>query len=242
MMNPNHVAPGLRDFLHLPPATGSALSCDLVLCNVMIQDPTGMELFERVLKQKHALSKRFAFATGGVLTPQATAFPGPVTDPVLSEPLERGRALHGAEVAAATRPETPRRFHALDVDADPSGPRASDRRSPRRVRYRPGAAVVCAHASDGLKVVFARPVVRSGMPAVHSLSDRSCRPRFRRPPEYRPQAGSRSTQWPIPRNDVPARRRRTGFPTDRDPRGSLHRCGTEENNFRRTDAAIHRSG
>lgn len=61
---------------------------DLVLCDLMIPDLTGMELFERVRKQKPALSKRFVFLTGGVFTPQARAFLEQVTNPVLSKPFE----------------------------------------------------------------------------------------------------------------------------------------------------------
>ena len=47
---------------------------DLILCDLMMPEMSGMELFERVTAQRPELATRFVFMTGGAFTARARAF------------------------------------------------------------------------------------------------------------------------------------------------------------------------
>lgn len=68
---------------------------DVVLCDLMMPEISGIELF-RVLEARHpALARRVVFITGGAFTPEAAAFLRTARNPVLEKPfdLRRLRAL-----------------------------------------------------------------------------------------------------------------------------------------------------
>ena len=47
---------------------------DVVFCDLMMPEVSGMELFARVLDRCPAIASRFVFMTGGAFTPQAREF------------------------------------------------------------------------------------------------------------------------------------------------------------------------
>jgi len=68
---------------------------DLVLCDLMMQDLTGMELYAWVLEQRPRLAARFVFLTGGAFTDRARAFSEQMAGRLLHKPFsaEAVRAL-----------------------------------------------------------------------------------------------------------------------------------------------------
>jgi len=60
---------------------------DLVLCDLMMPDLTGMDLHELVQKSDPALAERIVFLTGGAFTPRATKFLDSVSNAWLVKPF-----------------------------------------------------------------------------------------------------------------------------------------------------------
>jgi PAS domain S-box-containing protein len=63
---------------------------DVVLCDLMMPDVSGMDVYERVLHARPDVARRFVFVTGGAFTDRARAFVDDVKLPVLEKPF----ALH----------------------------------------------------------------------------------------------------------------------------------------------------
>jgi CheY-like chemotaxis protein len=61
---------------------------DLVLCDLLMPEMTGMELYACVLRDSPDLSRRFAFLTGGAYTPETIAFLEESKRPTLNKPLD----------------------------------------------------------------------------------------------------------------------------------------------------------
>jgi PAS domain S-box-containing protein len=61
---------------------------DVVLCDLMMPDMTGMDLFAEVAKRRPGLERRFIFMTGGAFTPRATEFLAQVSNRRLEKPFE----------------------------------------------------------------------------------------------------------------------------------------------------------
>lgn len=61
---------------------------DLVVCDVMMPEMTGMELHERLSAAWPGLERRMIFVTGGVFTPEATDFLARVPNPRLEKPFD----------------------------------------------------------------------------------------------------------------------------------------------------------
>jgi signal transduction histidine kinase/CheY-like chemotaxis protein len=61
---------------------------DLVVCDVMMPEMTGMELHERLRAARPGLERRMLFITGGVFTPDAAAFLARVPNPRLEKPFD----------------------------------------------------------------------------------------------------------------------------------------------------------
>lgn len=59
---------------------------DVVLCDLMMGDMTGMSLYEDLCKEKEHYSKRFVFVTGGAYTPSAETFIRVTKSPCLTKP------------------------------------------------------------------------------------------------------------------------------------------------------------
>jgi CheY-like chemotaxis protein len=68
---------------------------DLILCDVMMPDITGMDVFDQVCTARPALRGRFVFMTGGAVTERARKFLEQVPDRRLDKPfrLEQVEAL-----------------------------------------------------------------------------------------------------------------------------------------------------
>ena len=60
---------------------------DVVLCDLMMPDVSGMDLYEQVVERYPALATRFVFVTGGAFTDRARAFVEQVGLPVLEKPF-----------------------------------------------------------------------------------------------------------------------------------------------------------
>lgn len=90
------VARSGRDALALGPLS----RFDVVVCDLMMPEMTGLELYRRVVAEAPALADRFVFVTGGVFTADAQAFLEEPGRRWLAKPVERA-ALSAAVAAAA---------------------------------------------------------------------------------------------------------------------------------------------
>jgi len=61
---------------------------DLIFCDMMMPEVTGMDLFEWVQEHRAPLAPRMVFMTGGGFTPRASEFLGRTTNPVLHKPFD----------------------------------------------------------------------------------------------------------------------------------------------------------
>lgn len=61
---------------------------DIVLCDIMMPEMNGMELWEEVERRFPLLADRFFFLTGGAFTPELAKFRESVAERVLSKPLD----------------------------------------------------------------------------------------------------------------------------------------------------------
>ncbi|MDD9935556.1 MAG: response regulator [Myxococcales bacterium] len=60
---------------------------DVVLCDLMMPELDGVNLFERVASQDGDLAKRFVFCSGGLVTQRARDFAAQMTNPLLYKPV-----------------------------------------------------------------------------------------------------------------------------------------------------------
>lgn len=75
---------------------------DLVVCDLMMPDMSGMELHTRVVDRDPELARRFVFMTGGAFTDAAARFVENAEHPVLTKPV-RAAELRHAVAEAVTR-------------------------------------------------------------------------------------------------------------------------------------------
>jgi CheY-like chemotaxis protein/two-component sensor histidine kinase len=61
---------------------------DVVLCDLMMPDMTGMEVYSEIAKRRPGQETRFVFMTGGAFTPRATDFLAQVPNRRLEKPFE----------------------------------------------------------------------------------------------------------------------------------------------------------
>jgi len=69
---------------------------DAVICDIVMPDLTGIDLYERVRAERPGLASRFVFITGGTFTPRASEFVASTDRPVVRKPIdlgELGRAI-----------------------------------------------------------------------------------------------------------------------------------------------------
>jgi DNA-binding NtrC family response regulator len=74
---------------------------DLILCDLMMPDVNGEDVFETVTRAEPDLAKRFVFMTGGAFTPRAQRFLAEQSAVVLEKPFDMATArdLLDAELA-----------------------------------------------------------------------------------------------------------------------------------------------
>jgi PAS domain S-box-containing protein len=63
-------------------------SYDIVLCDLMMPDMTGMDLFAEVARRRPGIERTFVFMTGGAFTPRATEFLAQIKNRRLEKPFE----------------------------------------------------------------------------------------------------------------------------------------------------------
>jgi PAS domain S-box-containing protein len=80
---------GLERIVH------AAKPYDVILCDLMMPDMTGMDLFAEVARRFPGLEERFVLMTGGAFTPRATAFLARVHNRRLEKPFD-GATLRAA--------------------------------------------------------------------------------------------------------------------------------------------------
>jgi CheY-like chemotaxis protein len=66
---------------------------DAVICDVMMPDLTGMELYDAAVRERPSLNERFVFITGGAFTERARLFLKQTGRPVLRKPCGRAELL-----------------------------------------------------------------------------------------------------------------------------------------------------
>jgi len=67
---------------------GGQREFDVVLCDLMMPDVSGMDVYERVVVHAPSLARRFVFVTGGAFTDRARAFIERVQTPVIEKPFD----------------------------------------------------------------------------------------------------------------------------------------------------------
>jgi CheY-like chemotaxis protein len=90
-----------RDALEL---LEGAVPFDVILCDLMMPEQSGMDLHRTVLRTHPALAARVVFMTGGAFTPLARQYLDAVPNPRLEKPFDAKslRALVQALVAGET--------------------------------------------------------------------------------------------------------------------------------------------
>jgi PAS domain S-box-containing protein len=75
---------------------------ELVFCDLMMAEVSGMEIYEQVRQKRPGMESSFVFMTGGVFTQQATDFLAAIPNPVVHKPfdLRALRRLVGQRIAA----------------------------------------------------------------------------------------------------------------------------------------------
>lgn len=66
---------------------------DVILCDIMMPDLTGVAVYDHVLSTHPELAERFVFITGGTFTELTTTFLESIPNPVLNKPFQRSALL-----------------------------------------------------------------------------------------------------------------------------------------------------
>jgi CheY-like chemotaxis protein len=70
---------------------------DVVLCDLMMPDGSGMELHARMVKERPDLAAKMIFVTGGAFTEGAEAFLRDTPNPCLLKPVTGEALRHAVE-------------------------------------------------------------------------------------------------------------------------------------------------
>ena len=76
---------------------------DVVLCDLMMPDVSGMDVHERIARERPELAKRFVFVTGGAFTERARKFVDEVGLPVIEKPFDLAKLPALLRERAASR-------------------------------------------------------------------------------------------------------------------------------------------
>jgi two-component system, cell cycle sensor histidine kinase and response regulator CckA len=83
-------------------------SFDVVVCDLQMNDGTGVDVYEHLCERAPDLARRVIFTTGGAFTQGAREFLGRCPQPVLEKPFDTARfAALVSETAACSKEETP---------------------------------------------------------------------------------------------------------------------------------------
>jgi DNA-binding NtrC family response regulator len=74
---------------------------DVVVCDMLLPDITGMEVFEKALASEPSYRRRFIAATGGAGVPKVAAFLRSFGGPILHKPIETGPLLTAVRACLA---------------------------------------------------------------------------------------------------------------------------------------------
>jgi PAS domain S-box-containing protein len=77
---------------------------DVIICDLMMPDVSGMDVYERVAERSPHLAERFVFVTGGAFTERARAFVERVGAPVIEKPFELAQLSALLRERVAQRP------------------------------------------------------------------------------------------------------------------------------------------
>jgi CheY-like chemotaxis protein/two-component sensor histidine kinase len=80
---------------------------DVVLCDLMMPDVSGMDVHERIARERPELAKRFVFVTGGAFTERARRFVDEVGLPVIEKPFDLTKLPALLRERAASRQRLP---------------------------------------------------------------------------------------------------------------------------------------
>jgi signal transduction histidine kinase len=80
---------------------------DLVLCDVMMPEMTGMELHQELMRRRADLAPRVVFMTGGAFTPEAQAFFESITNPRIMKPFHAVTLRDAVRQALVDLADTP---------------------------------------------------------------------------------------------------------------------------------------
>jgi DNA-binding NtrC family response regulator len=61
---------------------------DVVLCDLMMVDLSGMDVYDEIVRRDPELAARFVFMTGGAFTPRAAAFLAATRNPRIEKPFD----------------------------------------------------------------------------------------------------------------------------------------------------------
>jgi signal transduction histidine kinase len=70
---------------------GDGAPFDIVLCDLMMPEMTGMELYRELARRSPAQANKFVFMTGGAFTEDASRFLGEIPNPAIEKPLKASR-------------------------------------------------------------------------------------------------------------------------------------------------------
>ena len=74
---------------------------DLILCDLMMPEMTGMDFYAALASRSESLARRVVFMTGGAFTPTAREFLDRVDNPRLDKPVDITRLRQLVDSAVA---------------------------------------------------------------------------------------------------------------------------------------------
>jgi CheY-like chemotaxis protein len=76
---------------------------DLILCDVMMPDVTGIELYDRAVAERPEIAERFVFMTGGAFSEPEQSFLVSSRSPQLRKPFRQAELLETIEARLSTK-------------------------------------------------------------------------------------------------------------------------------------------